>query len=767
MKHTILASLIVFALGAGSAQTLPAPGAGHAQTLPVLRAGQVFPTAQTAFTDTPFWQEYHEAYPVGASAEENNTRSIAVDQDFSVWIATSHGIFVKKEDERTWTPLPFSEEDKGPAYAVAIDRRSVVWMGTWCGVFTFQNGSLQQIPGTNGPISLLCTAPEGVYALGPGGIWFFDGTTGAFIKKDYHTARSLRSVIADGNAGIWIASDLGLYHCNAQGTTQIKDTGILLSAYLKGLALDTDGALWAAGLGGVSILKNGKRQRTISPQNGCPSIYTTCVRLAPDGESWVGTQMGLVRYSPDGSHSLRFSRRWLLDDQVNDITFDPAGNAWIATAGGVSAIKKRKITLASKADYFYQVLMKRHIRKPWIAGQCHLTIPGDTTSWQPEDDDNDGEYGGNYLTMECFRYAVTGSADAREKAAKAFAFLKQLREITGGDGYFARTIVPADWKDKVHDGNHVFTDREKAEELVKEPRFKPMGTRWRPSADGQWLWKGDASSDEWCGHMMGYYFYYELVAGPAEKDSVRKHVALLVDHLIAHDYNMMDIDGTHTRWSVWSPASLNHDPEWQPERCGNSMQLLAFLLLAFHMTGDQKYQRHYSHLIHEEHYLDNMAAITSQNPAWFIYYDVIMQAYLYPILIRCENDPRLKAWYRQHMDNWMQYRSGDKNPLINFIYDYSTDRRIGLTASLDFLKDTPLDLVNWNIDHTKREDIRLVRQPVLEDLQIDQLPPASIRSTVRWDKNPWTAVNGNPDTEREPVFWLLPYWMGRYLKMIR
>ena len=425
------------------------------------------------------------------------------------------------------------------------------------------------------------------------------------------------------------------------------------------------------------------------------------------------------------------------------------------------------MTLAQKEQYFYDILMRRHIRSPWIAGQCLLKIAGDTTSWSPEDDDNDGENNGNYLTMESFRYAVTKSEDARQKARKAFNFLQQLRKVTGGDGYFARTIVPIDWSDKVHDGNREFSDRDRADELVKDARAKPVSVRWRKSADGQWLWKSDASSDEWCGHMMGYYFYYELVAGPEEKALVSRQVSALVDHLIAHDFNMMDPDGSHTRWSVWSPASLNHDPDWKPEQYGNSMQLLAFLKLAYHVSGDMKYQRLYLRLINEEHYLDNMAAITRQDPAWFIYYDVIMQLYLYPILIKCENDPALKAWYQQHMDSWMSHRIGDNNPLIDFLYSYSRQTALGLPASVDFLRDTPLDLVSWNIDHTKREDIRLVHQPVLEDLQIDQLPPASIRLTVRWDKNPWAASGGDPQMEREPVFWLLPYWIGRYLEMIR
>jgi hypothetical protein len=38
---------------------------------------------------------------------------------------------------------------------------------------------------------------------------------------------------------------------------------------------------------------------------------------------------------------------------------------------------------------------------------------------------------------------------------------------------------------------------------------------------------------------------------------------------------------------------------------------------------------------------------------------------------------------------------------------------------------------------------------------------------MRWDQNPYLAKTGNASQLREPVFWLLPYWMGRYLKLIK
>lgn len=721
--------------------------------------------ASSSIADGYFWQEYHEPFPVSNIAAENEVRSIASDPHTeAVWIATPAGIFKKEKDSKKWNKVIAGEED-GPAYTVqSHPATGKVWIGTWNGVFYLDNGTLKKMQGTEGPVSVLCFSKEGVYAFGPKGAWLCRDTI--FERKNYPVARSVRAAISDKQGGVWVTSDVGLYHCMPDTTKYYNSTSLLVSAYLKGLAYNYDQQLWIGGLGGVSVIEGEKKMKFLQPANGIPSIYVNCLAAAPDSSMWIGTDVGIVRYHADGKRSLRFSRRWLLNDKATAIHFDKDGTAWIATPAGVSAIRKKRMTLAEKAEFFHDVTMKRHVRAPWIVGQCRLPDPYDLTRWEPEDDDNDGEFGGNYLAMESFRYAVTKSEDAKVKAEKSFEFLKLLQTITGTDGFFARTIVPVEWGNNVHDANRKFSPAELAEELVKEPRFKPVETRWRKSKDGKWLWKGDTSSDEWCGHMIGYFFYYELVADKNEKAVVAAHVARLVDHLIKNNFNMIDIDGTHTRWSVWSPDKLNRDPEWRPDRYQNSMEALTFLKLAYYMTGNNKYQQHYLRLIKTEHYLENMSKIQEQNPAWFIYFDVVLQAYLYPILLHCEKDPELLSFYEKHMDSWMEKRAADKCPLVNFFYSYSRKKKVEQQASIDFLVDTPLDLVNWGVDHTKREDVQMVHAPVLDDLQVSELPPASIRAVVRWDKNPWAAINGQINSEREPVFWLLPYWMGRYLKMI-
>lgn len=726
------------------------------------RSAQVSNEALTAYVDTVFLQEYHEAYPIGKDPLENEVVAIAVDGQTNVWAATRAGVFVKQNGTKPWVSV-FEEADKGPSFSVMVDDDGSVWMSTWNGVYRFRNDRLEKVEGPKSPVAKLCKGAGTIAALGPKGVWIYDGNT--WTERREPIARSVRDAVAGSNGDLWIGTDVGLYHFEQDTVKHFNTPDKMASAYVHGVAFDDVGRLWTGGLGGVSIFDGEKSVKQLRSTDGLPSSEVTSVRRSPDGVMWVGTSYGIVRFRKDMSRSLRFSRRWLLSDHVNDIAFDRDGNAWVATSGGVSAIKKKRMTLESKATYFYDVLMRRHIRAPWIAGVCKLPTPGDTTVWLPEDDDNDGEYTGMYLAMESFRYAATQDPKARENAGKAFRFLKYLQEVTGTPGFFARTIVPSDWKE-VHDPNRTYSERELAYELVKEPRFKPVEVRWHLSEDGKWLWKGDTSSDEMCGHMMGYFLYYQLAADESERQLVREHVLRIVDELIKNDFVLQDVDGTHTRWGVWSPSRLNKDPEWMPDRSLNSMELLAYLKLAAYVSGDQKYETIYRTLIDEHGYLDNMARIPQQNPGWFIYYDVLLAAYMYPILLKCETDPKLLEFYQKHMDDWFEKYRRDGNPQINFLYCYSRDKRVALDSSVDLLIDTPLDLVDWPIDHTKREDISIVRHPVLEDFQVNELPPASIRGTIRWDKNPYAAVTGNHSVEREPVFWLLPYWMGRYLGMI-
>ena len=134
--------------------------------------------------------------------------------------------------------------------------------------------------------------------------------------------------------------------------------------------------------------------------------------------------------------------------------------------------------------------------------------------------------------------------------------------------------------------------------------------------------------------------------------------------------------------------------------------------------------------------------------------------------MKYENDPALRNEYKAHMDQWFEKYKETTSPLLNFTYNYLAGGQDELENSIFFLKDAPLDLVDWQFDNGRREDLQEVRKPILETLQVHELRPPSEYRTMRWDRNPFVTIGGNPAQERDPVYWLLPYWMGRYLELI-
>jgi streptogramin lyase len=721
-----------------------------------------FGHANDAFVDKFFVQEYHQAYPIFKEGAANNVNAIIVDHQQNIWAATKVGIFMLKTGENEWinyTP----QGAAGPVFDLHVDKKGTIWIGAWNGIYKFVDGQLEKEEDITMPISALAEAKQGMVAFGPDGMWQKKDSKWQFIDLPY--SAGVRAVIPDKINGLWIATIVGLYHHKQDGFTLYQNVDALITPYVEDIDYDTDGNLWVGSLGGITIYKEDKRVGQFTTEQGLPTPYIKSVEQAPDGKMWIGTTAGIARY--DGKKwSIRHSRRWLLSDDVRDIAFDANGNAWIATSKGVSAIKRKMMTFAEKADYFQNILEKRHVREPGLVEKCRLTTPGEINSWEPRDDDNDGQYTSMYLAMEAFRYAVTKSERAKINAKRAFEALKFLQTVTETDGFFARTVIPSDWK-QMADANRTFTDSEWAEYRVRDPRIKRVENRWRLSKDGKWLWKGDTSSDEVTGHMYGYLFYHDLVADKSERKRVSEHVCRIVDYIIDGSYVFKDIDGTHTRWAVWSPEKLNNDPDWRVERGINSLEMLSYLKLAYYMSGKERYQKSYKSLLYDYDYIENIKEVNTQNPGWRTHIDDELLALALPCLLMHETDPKLQNAYRDALEQWYDAVKEDCSPYFNFTYGVFRGNDPNFDCSIENLQETPLDLIRWRVDNSKREDLRLVRYPEMEHLQTNRLLPGSERCLMRWDKNPWNAVSGDGGRyESDGVFWLLPYWMGRYYGFI-
>ncbi len=724
-------------------------------------AGSADNSATVPAEDTPFVQEYHEHYPLGVRREENDVRSVAVAGNGDVLAATKAGLYCLKKGAAAFDSV-MNTVQEGPVFDLAADSAGEVWVAAWNGLYHWSGERLEQAPHIDGPVAAVAADGDDIVAAGRGGIW----TVRAGARRPLPCASSIRAILPDGSGGLWIATSVGLYHDRVPVGRLYDEGDGLTSSGLTSLAAVKDGTLWVSGLGGITVLRDGAVTRRIGKTDGLPCLNVTCVVSDKEGVLWIGTQGGAARLS-DKTWSLRHGRRWLASDNVRDIAFDAGGNAWVGTDTGVSVIRRKTMTLAEKAVHFEKVTNERHVRAPWIVELCGLEKPGRVDSWKPRDDDNDGQYTAMYLAMESFRYAATKDPDARESARRAFDALAFLREVTGTAGFVARTVIPADWT-TMADPNEDVSDQEWADRQIADPRDKRVAALWRLSADGKWRWKGDTSSDEITGHFYAYPLYYDLAADDSARERVRDHVRRVMDYIMDNGHVLLDIDNAPTRWGVWAPEMLNDDPDWQPDRGTNSVEILSYLKSAWHITGDEKYQNEYLRLLHGCGYDQNVRKAKNYSVAWRTHIDDELLALAYTGLLRYETDPELLALYRESISHWYAGVRDEKSPFFNFAYAMLAKGDPRLDDSLFFLRDMPLDLIDWTMDNSNRADLRIVYEPELDKRQTDRLPPPSERGVMRWDKNPWYAVQGNGGrTECAPTTWLLPYWMGRYCGYLR
>jgi len=714
--------------------------------------------------DTPFWQEYHEAYNIRANGAANDVRAVAIDHSGALWAATGGGLYVLHDGE--WSRLKAVTD--GPIYDVEPADSGAVWVGAWNGLYCIQNGNPDKVDGVEGAVSTVAITDDGIIAMGPDGSW--RSRDGVWSRMEQKWSRNVRDILAVETGELWIATGMGLYRLSDTGLRHHHRGDELVSGELTSIATAPDGRVWIGSLGGIDVYENGVRVDYYTSEQGLPHYDVRSLTFDPDGRLWVGTALGVARFDGE-TWSLRHSRRWLLSNDVRDVAFDREGTAWVATGGGVSAIKRKRTTLAEKADHYLDICLKRHVRPPGLVEKCYFPDPSNHEEYRPRDDDNDGQYTSMYLAMESFRYAVTEDPEAKANADNAYNALEFLQTVTGTEGFVARTVVPSDWTEMA-DPNEEISPKEAAERRVRDPRYKIVPTRWRPSKDGQWLWKGDTSSDEITGHFSGYYFYYELAADANQKERVRRHVRKIMDYIIDGGYVLRDIDGKATRWGVWSPEKLHGDPDWRVECPINSFEILSFLKTTYHITGDAKYQQEYEKLIRDHNYAENVRRPKAYGLSERTHIDDELLMLAAPGLILTEDDPYLRSIYMEGVTWAYRTVENDQNPYFNFTFGLLGGENFHLDESIEFLRDTPLDLVQWRVDNSKREDIALVRRPMLEPLQLERMPPPSERGVMRWDKNPWEAISGDfSDTEGHlescGVFWLLPYWMGRYCGFIQ
>jgi hypothetical protein len=627
----------------------------------------------------------------------------------------------------------------------------------------------------------------------------FTENNSAAFKKPVIPGSAILSYIRykDGYA---IGCDQGLYfYGNNKKFTRIFPANDRYNWSLKNvsaLTVDSRGRIWFGSEEGVGCL-DGKTWQLFTGKEGLPYNKFTCAASGKNGIVWFGTEKGVIEVE-NGFFKYRFSRRWLPGDHVNDIAIQNDGTAWIATNEGISELRPVSLTLEEKAAYFTTQVEERHNRMGFIA-HSDLKERFQVATSEVAISDNDGMYTAMYGAAQAFRYATTGDPQAKILADRSFKSCKWLVDISHEKGFPARVIIPVDWHEPV---NEIYSREANLRHQQNDPMWKDIYPRFPRSRDGKYLWKCDTSSDELAGHFFFYGIYYDLVAKtPQEKQAVREVVGDIMDHLLRHGYKLVDHDGKVTRWGDFSPEYFASVYGYD-QRGLNSMNMLSFLNVARHVTGNVKYEKEAKTLRDKYNYhiyaLHPKEFFPPENVVPWDNNICLMGMYG---LIKYETDPALLLMYRQSLETAWQHISKQKNAFWDAIYaslaneftslaDKKTFDRNDLFPEnrlyapkvvknlykannnpdfiLENLQKIPLDLIGYTIDNTHRLDVILDTSPMQNPhvgWRTDGYAlPVDERGHVRQDRDGFAllASEGDGQQEHEGTFFLLPYYMASY-----
>lgn len=479
--------------------------------------------------------------------------------------------------------------------------------------------------------------------------------------------------------------------------------------------------------------------------NPLPNGAATCWCRAKDGALWQANERGLVRIAQEAyfRDDVQYMNapRYLASNDVAAICPDEHNGVWVWTDAGVSHIFYREMTLEQKAAIYDARVPLRQVRHGFVTTP-RLKRPGDFSEFTHESSDNDGLWTAMYAAGACYEYAVTGSADALQRATAATEAVLSLVDVTGIPGYFARSFVT--------DG-----------ETLPEDGF------WITREGSDVIWKSDTSSDEVVGHFLIYLLAHEFLPDEALKAKIRRIAGEVADFIIDHDYYFIDVTGRPTLWGNWNLDYING--RGYEDTALNAAELLSHIKVAAYLTGEERFEKEYQKLI-DLGYVDLCCAYLSRKEPTFNYSDEELCYLTYLPLILLEEDPALLAKYREGMSQWWQNIQRELNPLWAYIYKLiNPELDYDMEGCLWTLRRLPLDLRHFASHQDQRADL------VFEDdmdrhgsHQTLTLLPPDERRIMKWNGNPFSLGSRGDELEEEPgTIFTFPYWLGRYYGFLK
>lgn len=501
-----------------------------------------------------------------------------------------------------------------------------------------------------------------------------------------------------------------------------------------------------------------KTQTLGAKQQRLPVPNITVVQTIAD-KIWFGSSNGAFALRKDGKFDYYQGERWLPGNEILHIAEGPERSVLILTKKGLAQIQFQPMTLKEKAAFFETQVRTRHIRNGFNASLSGMK-KGNLATGYLADSDNDGLWTSMYLGAEIFRYKVTKDPEALQNCRESLDAMERLYTVNPVPGFPARSFERRGYISQLADPE-----------------------RWQPSPDAEWDWKSTTSSDEAIGHIFAYGAMAELIEDPILKKRAIVLIDTLMSHILKNDLYLIDFDGKPTTWGRWNPSYVNALPTNVGDRKLNASNIIAMLQTAYFFTKKTKYRDKAFELLNKQGYFENLMRPMSQigyapeeandlsktlSDSWN-HSDDEMYFLGYWGLYRYALNDTLKRHYRKAiLDHWQAERP-EKEGLWNIFTALTGTANFDLKEAIWYLQEHPLDLISWEIANSHRQDIEKMAPNFRSQTIMDVLPPDE-RPIQRHNANMFNldrkSGNGNYEHSAGDI-WLLPYWLGRYLGVIK
>ncbi len=702
--------------------------------------------ARAGVRDVPFWQDSSEKFTLAPELIGASMLKLALDSEGNVLVLTARGMARLSPELHQIAPDRGYRPMDGVTPRDATSFRGKLYYLLPSALLSNAGAGEFQADLAPNDYSLAAVASEDSALLvgRTNALWL--GPAGRTVVR-FPTNLVARRVYADQNQFYILAGDgihrvregrLALLHAVKDATA----IGILAKEIVVGTPR-----------GSYKINKTTGRPST-TLDTRLPSVDITSIAVVTN-RGWFGTRLGVFVENPDGTRQYYASQRWLREDNVLDLLPDNHGNLYVLGPSSVSMIRFTRMTLAQKAALYEEKIRRRHIRYGMCA-ELRLSRPGDVSTAQMIDTDNDGTWSTYYMASQAFHYAATGDEQARQHAWQTFSAMERLLSITRIPGLPARSFERSGFE---------VSDREK----------------WRPAADPGWDWKSDTSSDEITAHWFGAAVMLECVAKtPEEHQRVTRFIDAITGYIVKNNFQLIDWTGKPTLWGRWNSDYVNGYPYSVFDRRLNSTEIVAGLQLASRATGNAVYQQaltsllltpgpgYYNNITSGMNLIGGGQVINysgnQMGDSWN-HSDDLLAFIAYWVLTRtCAPDAHVS--YAAAVRDHYLHEKIERNPLFNFIYASTGAGDAEIDNAVWTLRHFPLDLVTWKIQNSQRQDITRM-QPNFRQQELVELLPPSERIITRWNTHPFVMDGGDGGyTELAGDEFLLPYWMGRFLKLI-